>query len=186
MKLLNVSIQSYLGLPEDERLRYDFAIRFGKNITEGRDFFIIGDPKELKFGTIKTMQMLFAGDFDLGKMLGLLADVVGANISELVKFGVFDIMQQLHYLRRQIDNINTLEANSLASPMNPIHEAAGVKRFNKFGAMLQVDSLANGKVWKYEEVEGLKYNICFSKLLLMKDTVDFENAIDRLNRRKNT
>jgi hypothetical protein len=51
--------------------------------------------------------------------------------------------------------------------------------FERFGYMPEVDSLAQGDVRRYDEIEALPYEMCFAKLLYSKVCKDYEREVNK-------
>ena len=85
---------------------------------------------------------------------------------EIANYPLFELQMARIFLKTEVEELNKLESEALGGSVSEIQKAAGIDRFEKYGPSLQIDSLAAGKVWKWEAVKKLDYWDCFLKLRL--------------------
>ena len=166
---------SKLNINNEEHV---FALKYSRK-TKARDVFNTGEVVNMTFYTVKELQRLFNSD-SLPELIKFILSLIKESDPD-----VFDFFAQYNYLREQIDSINEVEGRMLAYSPTAEEEAAGLERFSKFGYFPQIDSLAQGKPWRYEEVKRLPYETAFTKLLLDKEKSDFDKEMYKIMSRKN-
>lgn len=68
----------------------------------------------------------------------------------------------------QLVEINKRESETLSSKPTAEQQRAGISSFNMFGIINTVDALAEGKLWRYEDVLKMDYNTIYAKMLRNK------------------
>jgi len=175
MKLPNIKLAEYLAL--DDRIDYDFAIRYSKQC-EARDVLSFGDMTKQSFGDVKDYQYLFTKDDCLNRFI----DKYGAK--RLKRLNVFDFFAFFRYMAEQVSRINRIENELLSHAPSGDEEQAGLDRFNRFGNMIQVDNLAQGKIWLYSTVRSIIYEDALFKLSLDKERADYQKDLQKIALRK--
>ena len=129
------------------------------------------------FGKVREVQILFAKEathqtvIDIVKMTSKLTEYSDVSI----------VLKQFFSVKKEIDQITINERNTLSHMPSAKEYAASmsVGGFERFGYMPEVDSLAQGDVRRYDEIEALPYEVCFAKLLYSKVCKDYEREINK-------
>jgi len=177
IRLKNIKFEEYLhGISENERDRYDFAIKFG-NVVEAIDHLKIGSFSDCKFGFVKEFQQLYANvditpnDF-YNKFFIILKQWLGVERQKILRHTVFEFYDIISYIAKEIKTINKLEEN-LISNIGSIDDE-DTETFSKFGFYPQLLTLAGGDITKIDTVENYKYDLCFTYLLYEKEQYEFK------------
>lgn len=182
MKIQNVTISQYLSGNHKEEI--DYVLKYGKWNEKIIDVFEFGDFTNQQFGFVKDAQSLFKDYVTIDNYVDFIIEN-GIDKKEVLKRGILEIYSSLLYMRDQIDSINQLESNNLSHGTTSEEEAAGIDRFNKYGADLQYSALAGGDDYESKErVKRWPYNYCFMVLLKQKDTREFEKDLFNIRNRK--
>ena len=169
MELKDIFVKNYLFHPN--RSEYDALLQYS---TASKDIANLGDLINCEFGFVKQLQYSVSKGFNID---GLVEYFPQVNIYEL-KFSQF--VQLINWIKNQLEFINKLESDNLSYQPDGKEEAAGIDDFNKFGYLVQIDSLAGGDITKYEQVKKTKYMDCFTKLLMNKTTFDYTKRLNKL------
>ena len=88
-----------------------------------------------------------------------------------------------NYLIELMELIKREEVQLARAPKSD-HLRAGVKMFEKFGALNSIDTLAGGDILKYTAVQQIEYNVAFMKLLLLHHTAVFQENLQSILKTK--
>jgi len=58
-----------------------------------------------------------------------------------------------------------------------------MERFNGLGVYLQIRSLTNGDVTKFEQVRKLPYSLCFTEMFTAKQQSEYQKELIRIKNR---
>lgn len=93
---------------------------------------------------------------------------------------LYDALTISNDLYSQLSKINELEAVKLRHVPTSEQRRAGIEKFDQFGIMNVVDSLAGGDILKYEQVLKIDYNTVFMKMLRSKVESDFQRRYSKI------
>jgi hypothetical protein len=176
MKLRNISIAEYIAL--DDSTEYDFAIKYALE-TQAKDVMQFGDMTKKPFGIVKDYQYMFSKPDSLNNFVKMYGG------KKLQGLSVFKFFAFFRYMVEQVERINNIENALLSHTPGDDEVAAGLDRFNKFSSILQLDSLANGKILDYLNIRALPYEDCLTKLALDKERNDYQKDYQNIMSRKN-
>ncbi len=176
----NIPFYQYWELPEKERERYDYVIKYSVKLKTNVDIFGFGDLTGCSFKFVKDLQSEFEDGVSWESFLKLITEETGETMQDIAKNGIFDLCMGINHIRQSVIEINVMESENLGHASTTNEEAAGIDRFNKYGSFLQYDSLTGGDITKIKQVEKIKYSICYAKLLLEKDRNEFQEAFNKL------
>jgi len=181
IKKPNISFVDYVNLKD--RTEYDYLLKYSELVAE--DYFKLGDFLNLEFGFVKDIQeyLNYTG-LDWKTYFEEIAKHTKKDIKELAQIGIFNLYQSRLYLRDQINIINELESNNLGHKASIEEDQAGIEVFNKYRSFLQFDHLTKGNIEKIEEIRKIKYSVCFAKLMLDADRVEFDNKLFKIRNKK--
>lgn len=174
----NLKYSEFLQLKEEYKSTFFFLLDYEKEADMKyplKDYFTEAPISERSFGDVKE----------------LMAAIQNNNMvyfTEIVlKFQEFDekkVLDELAYkfirtIQFYVNEINKLSSyeNELLISRVPNKHAGLVDQidFSEFGShFLQRDSLADGDILKYDDIDKLPYTKCFLKLLYNRKQSDFE------------
>lgn len=176
MKLRKISFAEYISL--EDHSEYDFAIQYADEVKPA-DVLKFGELTKHSFGEVKDLQYLFQKDDSLFRFVKYM------NADELGSLSVFDFFAFFKYISAQVGRVNEIENKLLSHYPSQDEEEAGLERFAKFSSLIQVDSLAGGKIYLYEKIRSMLYEDCLMKLSLDKERSDFQRDLQNVMKRKN-
>lgn len=180
MQVPHITLKQYINGQNVDQVNY--VLRYGNIRPE--DLFKIGDIMKRPFGLVKDCQSMFQVGSTWERYINFLIDEFKINSKVIQNESIYKLHSSRLWLREQIIKINELESNNLGHTSEGDEHSAGIEVFSKYGPFLQFDSLAGGDVTKIEEVKKVPYEICFTKLLLNKDSNEYEKALNRIRMNK--
>ena len=123
--------------------------------------------------------------FSEGKIIELMCFLLSCNQRYILRRDYKEFVYFLRWIEKEFQNINRLEIE-LNRPkegdekMMMQLEQAGAESLNKFGILNTIDSLANGDILKWGEVESLPYEMVYTKLLLNKEKAAVERNYNQI------
>ena len=179
IKVKNISFIDYFNL--ENKTKYNYYLRYAELVPT--DLFKIGSLMDQSFGFVKDVQDLFyTSGLTWEKYFELIVELKGLKKETIANNKLFQLHASRLYLKEQIEQITELERSNLGHASNAKEQMAGIEVFDKYGAFLQFDSLANGDVTKIKEIEKLDYSVCFAKLKLESDSSKFQIELNKLNK----
>ena len=155
-----------------------FALKYS-NKTKPRDVYNIGRLTKRSFYDVKELQRLLYDPDGFYKSIKFVLDLINVKNPDLFEFFAF-----FNYCKLEIEKVTEMETNGLSYNPSADEERAGIDRFNKFGYLTAIDSLAGGDVLKWPEIRNMEYEAAFSKLMLDKERSDFDRELFRVQSRK--
>ena len=182
------SVLSFLNVPVDlegvEAPEY-LTIKGGVKV------YIVKDIKIKTFGQKIYLHEILKGEKI--NVIDLLNDIILIYSQEQITKKDFDV-NKINELNNVFDNINLVslystamnyveqlkkilenEYNRLSSEPTREQKLAGIDNFNEYGTFNTIDALAGGKLWRYEIVEKMQYNIVFTKMARNKTQIEFDD-----------
>ncbi len=183
IKLPDITWSEYWDLAnKNKATKFNYAAIFSPYLNTPLDLFKIGEFNKLTFGEVKDLQHTFQNGVGLIEMINFVNVFKNIEIKHIAKNKFFDICRARRYFEEQIYKIYKLEKN-LSYDVTAQDESAGINSLDKFGVLIQIDSLAGGDPLKYEPVKKLPYDICFAKMLMEKTKDQVRINKERLNKR---
>jgi len=188
MRIENIPVKDYIYLSEVRRADYDFAIKYGY-FDEQKDIFRVGELTKRNFGFVKDLQQLYEGADKGGveffnELNNILVDELDITLEGIYNTSVFEYFNFLKFMSDSVARVFKIERSLIVyddgDPLKP-----DSKRFEKYGYMIQIDSLADGRVLDYDKVRELPYEIAFGKMMYEKDKVEYNNEYRENVKRKN-
>lgn len=155
-----------------------FALKYSKR-TQPRDVYKIGKLTARTFYEVKELQRLMFDENGISQAIKFVLELSGQKDPELFEFFAF-----FNYCKAEIERITEMESNALAYTPTTDEERAGIDRFNKFGYLTAIDSLAGGDVLKWPEIRNIEYETAFTKLMIDKERSDFDKALFKIQSSK--
>lgn len=179
IELSPITVNEYLVL--EDKSEYDFAMKFAFIFKEPIDEYGIGDMMEQSFGFIKDFQYEIEQGFSFNKLINLIAET--KKIDDIGNQPLDKFMRFANYLITSIEQIVDVENESLAHDPEPEEIEAGMDRFNGLGVYLQIRSLTNGDVTKFDQVRKLPYSLCFTEMYTAKQMSDYQKDLMKIKQR---
>ena len=188
MRIENIPVKDYIYLSEVRRADYDFAIKYGY-FDEQKDIFRVGELTKRNFGFVKDLQQLYEGADKGGveffnELNNILVGELDITLEGIYNTSVFEYFNFLKFMSDSVVRVFKIERSLIVyddgDPLKP-----DSKRFEKYGYMIQIDSLADGRVLDYDKVRELPYEIAFGKMMYEKDKVEYNNEYRENVKRKN-
>jgi len=179
MELKNILIHEYFTTAD--RQPYDYLFKYSES---SKDVFKLGDLINRPFGAVKDFQFKMNQGITISDLIDFIVLLTGQTIKQVCNYKITDLIHCNGYVKNQIEFINSLEETNLISPYDPIADEADVSRFNKFGYIVQLDSLAGGDLTKYEGIRAMPYIDCFTKLLLEKERAEFMEQVNKIRTKR--
>lgn len=184
MKVKDYTLLEYFSMQDEEALS-EIAWRLKNGKFNKVDHFNTGGYKNASMGFIKLLQLqLGNGSFSWKSFIKAIQDECKLDESLVLNETVYRCKEQIEFLVDQIETVNNLERNNLAGYQDKDSEAAGIDRFNKYGHFIQIDTLANGDVLKYKQIEKEPYMLMFNKLMLEADRSNYNARLAEIRRKK--
>ena len=188
MRIENIPVKDYIYLSEVRRADYDFAIKYGY-FDEQKDIFRIGDLTKRNFGFVKDLQQLYEGADKGGveffnELNNILVDELDITLEGIYNTSVFEYFNFLKFMSDSVARVFKIERSLIVYDDGDSLKPDS-KRFEKYGYMIQIDSLADGRVLDYDKVRELPYEIAFGKMMYEKDKVEYNNEYRENVKRKN-
>lgn len=155
-----------------------FALKYSKR-TRPRDVYNIGKLTGRTFYEVKELQRLLYDENGFTQAIKFVLDLSGKKDPEIFEFFAF-----FNYCKAEIERITEMESNALAYTPTTDEERAGIDRFNKFGYLTAIDSLAGGNVLKWAEIRNIEYETAFTKLMIDKEKSEFDKALFKIQSSK--
>jgi hypothetical protein len=188
MRIENIPVKDYIYLSEVRRADYDFAIKYGY-FDEQKDIFRVGELTKRNFGFVKDLQQLYEGADKGGveffnELNNILVDELDITLEGIYNTSVFEYFNFLKFMSDSVARVFKIERSLIVYDDGDSLKPDS-KRFEKYGYMIQIDSLADGRVLDYDKVRELPYEIAFGKMMYEKDKVEYNNEYRENVKRKN-
>lgn len=141
--------------------------------------FVSGRLKKKRYGVESSLTELTFGEVNKIKRLVMKSDLesVFESIATAYHYPVEKVPELrisvfygcLNFIAKEIKHIVKVENHRykvIPSKYDGIMEEAGIEKLEKFGEMVVVDQMADGKMWDYEKVEALPYMTVHAKIWL--------------------
>jgi hypothetical protein len=162
---------SELNNASDELL---FALKYSRK-TKAKDVYNIGALSKRTFYEVKELQRLLYDENGFSAAITFLLELSNQKDPDLFEFFSF-----FNYCKEEIMKISEMEGNALSYTPSVDEERAGIERFEQFGYLLSIDSLAGGDILKWPKIRDIEYEQVFSKLLIDKAHNDFDRDLSKV------
>jgi len=185
MKIKNITLRDFFSLPEIEKEKINFAIKFGSQFREIKDFFNVGDFTFLPFGTIKDLQFDLSKEFSFEKYLEHLEKILKVEKKCFFENYLLDLYQFQNYVFSEINRINEIEKALLTSYPSIEEVEAGIDTFNELGIYMEIRELTGGKIWRNKKIRESKYTDALLELVARKKLNDYNSKRQEIYNKKN-
>lgn len=175
----NITFKSYLAL--EDKAEYDFLIMFSGLFNKPEDIFCFGDLTNQSFGFIKELQQ----DFNKGLTWERFFYHIKKPIDQLLEYGLMELCQARSYFKSEIERINKVESEILASETTEDEIRSGIEKFSVFGPYTQLRSIAItfGKLPR--EIESMKYSDALLELYYQKLSFEYQSTLREIRTSRN-
>jgi hypothetical protein len=173
---------------EDDKLTY--YKRIGMAMKPDSDG--LEDIMNWPYGKVKELQMMFQGEITMGDIPQLLAFGFSTRVDgkakdrtpeEFIKTKWHKVFQYYNHLTSELKRVIERE-EILAYEPEADQVEAGIERINQFGVLATIDTLAQGNVLLYDEIEAKPYYLIFAKLHLESEKARYIEALSKIKERK--
>lgn len=142
--------------------------------------------KSLSFGSVTSLRQAFKSG-NIEAVCSAVATVTELRKDETFLLPIIDFYGIISSIKRDLEMLINMEINALTDEDDdPIMiEINASERMSKFETLNLINSLANGDVTKWHEVEKLPYMVVFTKLVMDKERADIDKDIRLVQERKN-
>ena len=143
--------------------------------------------RELTFDEVTTIRDNF-NDGSVEAIFECIRFITGLKDKQIINFNIVQFYGIISNMKSELIELSKLEIENLADDTFDANvDAVNAKqRMSRFGAVNILDSLANGDVLKWTEIEKLPYLTVYTKLLMDKTKNDIQAEIAELQRKKQT
>lgn len=96
----------------------------------------------------------------------------------LSELKVSEVYPLINHVAAELKRWSDIEKKVLSSKPTPEQIRAGIDMFNQLGEFNSLDMLAEGKVWRYDDVLNTEYSTIFNKLLKINLSATFERNLN--------
>ena len=178
MDVENISYKQFNEITDKDVLYdYLFAIQFGKQFKTPVDHFGVGPITEFKFGVVKDLQELEDDSLE--------AVFKAAHLPIDQTRDILSLFQQRSYILEGIKQITEVERQTLtAGPMtaresNALYDEEGNNLFDGLSVVIQLATLSNNDVTKWEAIRNLPWSECYAMLLLDSRRNKFQRNLQK-------
>jgi hypothetical protein len=177
--VLNVSYREILDLPVNDFVYYK---QLGKSLKP--DNGGLPDVELWNFGKVKELQYIMRESVVYEQVPNILAFVYentkpGYHFSQKWYKTIAKYNHVLKEMEKIVEKEKALEYEPDADQIS-----AGIENFAQFGPFATIDSLADGNVLLYDEIEAKPYNLIFTKLLHERVKSEYINNLTAIKSKK--
>jgi len=177
----NYSYKEFTSITDKDEL-YDilFAIQFSKEFKTPVDHLGVGPITELKFGVVKDLQELEDDSLE--------AVFKAAHLPIDQSRDILSLFQQRSYILEGIKQISNVEKQTLsggpltAKEQNALIDENGDNLFDGLSVVIQLATLSNNDVTKWEAIRNLPWSECYAMLLLDSRRNKFQRNLQKNNK----
>ena len=187
VELDDVSFYKFLQFDEE---KFDYYNRIGMAMKPASDD--LQDVMNWPYGKVKELQIMFNEEPTMGQIPQLLAfgfstkkegKVVDRTPDEFMQEKWHKVFQYYNHLVVEMKRVLERE-EILAYEPEADQVEAGIDRINSFGVMATIDTLAQGNVLLYDQIEEKPYYLIFAKLHLESEKARYIEAYQKIKLRK--
>lgn len=181
MNVQNYTYKQFTEIKDKDEL-YDilFAIEFSEEFNKPVDHLGVGPITEFKFGVVKDLQEL--EDDSLEEVFK------AAHLPIDNSRDILSLFQQRSYILEGVKQISEVERQTLSSgPMtaresNALYDEEGNNLFEGLSVVIQLATLSNNDVTKWEAIRNLPWSECYAMLLLDSRRNKFQRNLQKSNK----
>lgn len=102
------------------------------------------------------------------------------------RFTITQFYGIINYIKEQLEFITNIEMNELNDDEEDIDliTVNANERMAKFGVINTIDSLANGDLTKWDDIQKMQYSVVFTKLKMDKEKNKIQKEISELQKKR--
>ena len=102
------------------------------------------------------------------------------------RFTITQFYGIINYIKEQLEFITNIEMNELNDDDEDIDliSVNANERMGRFGVVNTIDSLANGDITKWDEIQKMQYSTVFTKLKMDKEKNKIQKEISELQKKR--
>lgn len=171
--LPNFTVQEFLNLQDAEIIENIlFCAKYGKQFKISEDRLDIGYVPCFTFHCIKEYQKRSAKGIDIIQFINFLYEFE-LKKTPISNYSFLSLVQTFNYMNKEVNDISELEIKLLSSQVTDTMEAAGINEFAMFGYEIQLNELSKLFNCSWDAVRKMKYEDCFTRLLIEKKEREF-------------
>ena len=187
VELDDVSFYEFVQFEED---KFTYYKRIGMAMKPDSDG--LEDIMQWPYGKVKELQIMFQEEITMGDIPRLIAFGFSTkqdgkpkdrSPEEFIKEKWHKVFQYYNHLVAELKRILERE-EILAYEPEADQVEAGIERINNFGVLATIDTLAQGNVLLYDEIEAKPYYLIFAKLHLESEKARYIEALTKIKQRK--
>jgi hypothetical protein len=168
VKIPKLTYEEFLCLSDEERLSLQTIVEYTR--------FDV-DCRHWSFGQVKDAQGMLARDLTYGDIIKVVS--LETEATERMDFHI--VLGLFFSIRDGIRSITEQENEALGGVPTADEQRAleAVGGFDRFGHLPELDRLAQGQIWHYNDVRSMAWGDCFVKLLYDKTINDYRKEMIR-------
>lgn len=174
IEYIDYTINEFMQLDTEQQNELLTFAKYHTAFDTPKDHLTINTLTDKPFGLIKDIQNDLSNGLDMYSVIEYLQKIKPFKLSDITLLRLY---QQKSWLTEQIDNLTTVENESLCSNSSVKEITAGIDDFEELGVFMQIYNLCKGDVTKYNEVYNIPYHIAFSFLLADKKSIDYQRKL---------
>lgn len=197
-KIVDYKFKDFIKLEDSELIeKYLLILEFIKpiNEVENPNYYSWDNDKpkiikikpllELSFGQVTEIRNNF-NNATIDSIIESISIVTGLQNKEIFKFTITRIYGIINSIKEQLEIISSMEINELSDEEDDIDliTVNANERMAKFGVLNTIDSLANGDLLKWDEIEKLPYLTVFTKLKMDKEKNKIQKEVSELQKKR--
>jgi len=182
IELRNIKLKEYFEL--EDKSEYDFAIKYSFNFNKEVNIFEVDELMKQPFGLIKDMQY-YLNELTWERLVEFIEKLSGIDSKKIGDTKLIDICQFKSWIVSEINKINLIEEQALSYDVTEEEKQAGIDELSMLGTHLQIRSLANDDLTKYEAIRSLPYELCFTELFTKKKLFEYQERLWKIKSKAN-
>lgn len=140
---------------------------------------------ELSFGQVTEIRNNF-NNASINSIVESISMVTDLENKQVMHFKITQLYGIINGIKEQLEQITNMEINELSDEEDDIDliTVNATERMAKFGILNTIDSLSNGDVLRWTDIEKLPYLTVFTKLKMDKEKLKIQNEISELQKKK--
>jgi hypothetical protein len=125
-------------------------------------------------------------DATIDSIISSIEIVTGIKKKNILNFKITLLYSIINGIKEQLEQIISMEINELSDEEDDIDiiSTNANERMAKFGVINTIDSLANGDLTKWNEIENTPYIVVFTKLKMDREKNKIQKEISELQRKR--
>lgn len=197
-KIINYKLKDFLKI-KDEQLIEDYllildSLRPLKQIINPNYNRFNKQPKKLD---IKAIRELTFGDVinvrnwineaSMESIIEIYQLITGLTKKQILNLGIIQFYGIFSFIKNELEEIGNIEVNELSDEDDfdiNIEAVNAKERMSRFGVLNTIDSLANGDILKWEQIQKLPYLTVLSKLIMDNLKNKIQKEISELQKKQ--